>query len=271
MKGASGRVLPLSYFFNVPDTYLTQERFKQLASNKKIKNFVVRKIRSDSNKSGFMGIITSVKRVLKTTFMSWLNCLPNQIWPCYFTDVQIYLWGNTYNTWIKKCRGRGQATQYDNLDDIDAEWARQHPANIEEEEDYHEVERRTIAQFINDNPLERLTTVRNTPDEQMPHITIDGMTFGGQVIPINLMILKLSTEWHLKIDDIYFVDDDGHIRDREDSEAHLDWFAYKNAFNYKSIDALRKHLVALYICAFQPKDANCSFVKYWLNTANCKD
>ena len=253
MIARKGRVLPLTYSFDVPWTPILGSRFGKIASNNKIKNFLVRIVSSESG-NRFVGFITSRKRVLKTTFCSWLGCLPNQLIPSSYTHVQFYNMKGSFDWEIVKINNKIENTMYDNLDDIDFQWAlATERTQAEDEEDYHNEERRTLAQFI-DQSNARLDTLRNKPhtnnkNEQMPRVIYNGYEFGGK-IPVTLLLKKLCFDAVIQVREDYW-DGDIVLPDVE-----FDFYRFARDRHWQSVDALKQYIVAFYITIYQKKDVN---------------
>ena len=254
MKARKGRSLPLTYSFDVPWSSQIGLRFSNLSSNNKIKNFCVRKFSSESNSTRFAGFITSQKRVLKTTFCSWLGCLANQLIPSNYTSAQIKNLQDKFDWLIFKINGHCESTNHDNLDDIDYTWAL-NIANPDPEEDYHDEERRTIAQFLNQNNNPKMNSIKNKDQidngkiYKMPRVIYEGFEFGGS-IPVNLLLKKLYK------DNIFEVDEDYFNGDPLDPESEFDFCRWAHNRHWVSTEAFTKYIIALYITIYQKQDAN---------------
>ena len=266
MISRRGNPLPLTYQFRIPWNFNLFNNIERLASNKKIKNFLIRIERSESGETDLIGYITSRKRVLKSTFCTWLYCQPNQLTPLNVQQTFFHqFFGET--RWIVFILDRVKIfSKYDNLGNIDLEQALNiHAPQAEEEIDYHEEERMSITKLINEHNT-RLLNVnkpKNVPPAQtIPRIKINGIEFGGK-LPVDAMLAKLNMEQYVQVPRQYWVEDwfaGGPF------DAKFDWvsYAHKRELN---VETLRNYVIALYISIYQKNDVN-NWVKYIMESAD---
>ena len=255
MISRRGSPLPLTYQFRIPWNFVLMNSIERLASNKKIKNFLIRIERSESGETDLVGYITSQKRVLKSTFCTWLSCQPNQLTPL---NVQQTFFNQFFGEtrWIVFILNRVKIySKYDNLGNIDLEHALNiHAPQAEEEIDYHEEERMSITRLVEEHNT-RLLNVNKPknvpPSENIPHVIINGIEFAGR-LPVDALLAKLCINQYVSVPRDYWIEDwfaGGEF------EAQFDWVAYSHRRNY-DVEFLRNYVIALYISIYQKKDVN---------------
>lgn len=255
MISKRGSPLPLTYQFRIPWNFNLFNNIERLASNKKIKNFLIRIERSESGETDLIGYITSRKRVLKSTFCTWLYCQPNQLTPL---NVQQTFFNQFIGEtrWIVFILNRVKMfKKYDNLGDIDLEQA----LNIQvpqarDEIDYHENERMTIQQLINEHDIQmfNIEKPKNVPpNEQIPNIIFNGIILGGK-LPVTALLAKMCGDGLVKVPRDYWETADYEYFPMD---AEFNWVSYAHSHNI-DINDLRNYVIALYIAFYQKSDVN---------------
>lgn len=265
MISKRGSPLPLTYQFRIPWNFILFNNIERLASNKKIKNFLIRIERSESGETDLIGYITSRKRVLKSTFCTWLLCQPNQLTPL---NVQQTFFNQFFGEtrWIVFILNRVKIfSKYDNLGNIDLEQALSIQApQAQEEIDYHEEERMSITRLVNEHNTRLLNVEKPKnvpPNENIPHIIINGVEFAGR-LPVDALLAKLCQDQYVIVPREYWIEDyfAGEL------SAEFDWVGYSHRRNY-NVEFLRKYVIALYISIYQKDDVN-NWVKEIMESAD---
>ena len=246
--------MPLTYQFRIPWNYSLFNNIERLASNKKIKNFLIRIERSESGETDLIGYLTSQKRVLKSTFCTWLLCQPNQLTPL---NVQQTFFNHFINEtrWLVIILDRIKIySKYDNLGDIDLEQALNiHAPQANEEIDYHEQERMSITRLVEEHNTRLLNVnkLKNVPpNENIPHVIINGIEFAGR-LPVDALLAKLCINQYVAVPQSYWIED--YYSDPMGCE--FDWVGYSHRRNYE-VEFLRNYVIALYISIYQKDDVN---------------
>lgn len=255
MISKRGSPLPLTYQFRIPWNFSLFNNIERLASNKKIKNFLIRIERSESGETDLLGYITSRKRVLKSTFCTWLYCQPNQLTPL---NVQQTFFNQFIGEtrWVVFILNRVKIySKYDNLGNIDLQQALNiHAPQAEEEIDYHEEERMSITRLVAEHNT-RLLNVNKPknvpPSDTIPRVIINGVEFGGR-LPVDALLAKLCMDGHVNIPRQYWIEDwyaGGPMY------AEFDWCGYSHRRDYE-VSFVRDYVIALYISIYQKNDVN---------------
>ena len=265
MISKRGSPLPLTYQFRIPWNFILFNNIERLSSNKKIKNFLIRIERSESGETDLIGYITSRKRVLKSTFCTWLFCQPNQLTPLNVQQTFFnQFMGET--RWIVVVLNRVKIySKYDNLGNIDLEQALNiHAPQAQEEIDYQEEERMTITRLVNEQNT-RLLNVNKPknvpPNENIPHVIINGCEFAGR-LPVDGLLAKLCEDQYVVVPREYWIEDYFY----GPMSAEFDWVGYSHRRNL-NVEFLRKYVIALYISIYQKDDVN-DWVKYTMQSAD---
>lgn len=255
MISKRGSPLPLTYQFRIPWNFILFNNIERLASNKKIRNFLIRIERSESGETDLIGYITSRKRVLKSTFCTWLYCQPNQLTPLNIQQAFFNQFiGQT--RWIVVILNRVKIyNKYDNLGDIDLQQALNiQVPQAEDEIDYHERETSTIQQAIHEHNLRMLNVDKPKnvpPNEQMPHIIFNGIILGGR-LPVDALLAKMCGDGLVKVPREYW---DSGDYEYFPMDAIFDWVTYSHRHNI-DVNNLRNYVIALYIAFYQKVDVN---------------
>lgn len=266
MISKRGSPLPLTYQFRIPWNFILFNNIERLASNKKIKNFLIRIERSESGETDLIGYITSRKRVLKSTFCTWLFCQPNQLTPL---NVQQTFFNQFVGEtrWIVFILNRTKIySKYDNLGNIDLEQALNiHAQQAQEEIDYHEEERMSITRMVNEHNTRLLNIEKPKnvpPSENIPHVIINGIEFAGR-LPVDALLAKLCMEQYVVVPREYW--DEDYFAGGPMS-AQFNWVGYSHR-RHLDVKFLRNYIIALYISIFQKDDVN-EWVKKIMESAD---